>query len=62
MLDGEIVALDSEGRPQFYDLLRRRGAPAFYVFDLLWMDGKDLRSLPLFERKRLLRKIVPKQP
>jgi bifunctional non-homologous end joining protein LigD len=62
VLDGEIVCLDGNGRPQFYDLLRRRGAPVFYAFDLLWLDGEDLRPLPLIERKRLLRSIVPGQP
>jgi bifunctional non-homologous end joining protein LigD len=34
----------------------------FYAFDLLWLDGEDLRSRPLIERKRLLREIVPEQP
>jgi bifunctional non-homologous end joining protein LigD len=62
VLDGEIVCLDGNGRPQFYDLLRRRGAPVFYAFDLLWLDGEDLRPRPLIERKRLLRSIVPEQP
>src|ERR1044071_6081877 len=33
VLDGEIVILDQDGRPQFYDLLRRRGEPTFYAFD-----------------------------
>ena len=54
--------LDADGRPRFYDLLRRRGEPVYYVFDLLWLDGKDLRSRPLIERKRLLRRIIPEQP
>jgi bifunctional non-homologous end joining protein LigD len=64
VLDGEIVILDAEGRPQFYELLRRRGRgqPVFYVFDLLWLDGQDLRPVPLLERKRLLRSIIPEQP
>ena len=61
VLDGEIVCLDSEGQPQFYELLRRRGQPVFYVFDLLWLDGEDLRERPLIERKRLLRSIVPEK-
>src|SRR5438270_9464765 len=39
VLDGEIVCLDAEGRPQFYDLLYSRGAPRFAAFDLLWLDG-----------------------
>ena len=34
VLDGEIVRLDAEARPQFYDLLRRRGEPVFYAFDV----------------------------
>jgi bifunctional non-homologous end joining protein LigD len=59
ILDGEIVVLDSEGRPQFYDLLRGRGEPLLYVFDVLWLERKDLRSRPLLERKRILRSIVP---
>ena len=33
-----------------------------YAFDLLWLDGQDLRARPLIERKRLLRSIMPKQP
>src|SRR5436309_3333391 len=62
VLDGEIVCLDSEGRPRFYDLMRRRGQTAFYVFDVLWFGGRDVRAWPLMKRKALLRKIVPPQP
>jgi len=62
ILDGEIVHLGSDGRPRFYPLLRRRGDPRFYTFDLLWLDGQDLRALPLIERKRLLRSIVAQEP
>jgi hypothetical protein len=62
MLDGEIVVLDAEGRPRFYDLLRRRGQPVFYAFDCLALDGRDLRGLPPLERKRMLAKIVKRQP
>jgi len=60
VLDGEIVCLDSEGRPQFYELLRR-GGTVFYTFDVLWLDGEDLRDRPLIYRKGLLRLIVPRQ-
>jgi bifunctional non-homologous end joining protein LigD len=59
VLDGEIVCLDPEGRPQFYDLLRHRAEPFFYAFDLLWLDGRDLRSLPLVDRKAELERLVP---
>lgn len=58
ILDGEIVCLDGKGRSQFNELLFRRGLPYFYAFDLLWLNGKDLRGLPLIERKERLRQIV----
>jgi ATP-dependent DNA ligase len=60
--DGEIVILDHTGRPQFYELLRRRGEPVFYVFDCLMLDGRDLRPLPLLERKRALQGLVENHP
>ncbi len=60
VLDGEIVHLSDDGRPQFYDLMRRRSPQHFYAFDILYLDGKDLRALPLSERKRILRTVVPK--
>jgi ATP-dependent DNA ligase len=34
---------------QFNELMSRKGKPIFYAFDLLWLDGEDLRSLPLIE-------------
>ncbi len=37
----------------------RRGEPCFAVFDILWYEGKDLRSLPLVKRKQILRKLIP---
>jgi ATP-dependent DNA ligase len=47
-LNGEIVCLDGEGRSLFLELLRhRRADPVFYAFDLLWLDGDDLRGLAL---------------
>ncbi len=62
ILDGEIVALDSDGKPRFNDLLRRKGEMYFAAFDLVWLDGTDFRSTPLIERKRVLRTLVPVQP
>jgi bifunctional non-homologous end joining protein LigD len=59
VLDGEIVYLDTEGRPQFYELLRRRTPVCYVAFDLLRLDDRDLRGLPLIERKRQLEHIVP---
>ena len=60
ILDGEIVCLDRDGRPQFDQLFYRRGEPYFYAFDVPYLDGRDLRELPLIERKRILRRIVPR--
>src|SRR5262249_22261085 len=58
ILDGEIVSIDEHGCPQFEDLMFRRGELFFVAFDALWIDGEDLRSLPLLERKRRLRRVV----
>lgn len=75
ILDGEIVFLDSEGKPRFVDLLFRRAEPAFYAFDILWdeharsdddeemrrfRNGENTRYLPLIDRKLRLRRVVPK--
>jgi bifunctional non-homologous end joining protein LigD len=52
ILDGEIVALDNQGRISFWDLMRRRGTLAYVAFDVLWLNGRDLRELPLVKRKK----------
>jgi bifunctional non-homologous end joining protein LigD len=62
VLDGEVACLDSEGRSQFNELLYRRGDPYFYAFDILWLNGRDLRDLPLIKRKEILRDVVPAAP
>jgi bifunctional non-homologous end joining protein LigD len=64
VLDGEIIAL-KDGKPDFHALqnYEESRAPLQYViFDLLYHNGHDLRSLPLFERKALLRHIFPHHP
>ena len=48
VLDGEVVALDGDGRPQFNALFWKRAQPFFYAFDLLALDGEDLRAWPLW--------------
>ena len=59
ILDGEIVSLDAKGKPVFRELLKGRGYLAFAASDLVWLDGSDLRSLPLVERKRRLADLLP---
>jgi len=59
ILDGEIVALDKQGRSSFqllqaYDLGQEKPPIMYYVFDLLRLDGKSLQQLPLTERKQRL--------
>lgn len=61
VLDGEIVALDAEGRPSFQALQHRatrKHAVVFYAFDLLHRDGTDLRRLSLQERKTQLEEVL----
>lgn len=66
VLDGEIVALNDKGQSQFQLLQDYRRNPevtlVYYVFDLLYLDGRDLRSLPLVERKARLKDILPEGP
>ncbi len=59
ILDGEIVCLKADGRSDFHALLFRREWPHFLAFDLLTLEGLDLRGEPLLARKRALRKLVP---
>jgi bifunctional non-homologous end joining protein LigD len=60
VIDGELVALDERGRSRF-QLLQNVAARLLYcVFDLLYLDGKDLRGKTLLERKAELAKILPK--
>ena len=54
IVDGEIVVLDDQGESRFYDLMFNRGTPIFAAFDILWLDGEDLRDLQLWERKSIL--------
>jgi bifunctional non-homologous end joining protein LigD len=58
VLDGEIVCLDEHGVSQFNQLLNRKAEPIFYAFDLIWLDGEDLRRFPLVVRKKRLSQLV----
>jgi bifunctional non-homologous end joining protein LigD len=61
VLDGEIACLDEHGRTQFDALMSRRGQPCFVAFDVLWHGATDLRAVPLWKRKEILRRLVPKR-
>jgi bifunctional non-homologous end joining protein LigD len=61
VVDGELVALDDRGRPEFNLLQNFRGAASrihYYIFDLLCCEGRDLTRLPLVERRALLKSLV----
>jgi bifunctional non-homologous end joining protein LigD len=60
IIDGEVACLDSEGRCIFNELMFRRGYPIFYAFDILYLNDRDLRQLPLIERKQKLRAVIEK--
>src|SRR5688500_13752051 len=62
ILDGEIVGLDETGNVDFYALMAARGVPQYAAFDLMWLDGADLRAEPYTKRKRLLRKLLKALP
>jgi bifunctional non-homologous end joining protein LigD len=63
VLDGELVALDRHGVSRFQLLqnaLRAEAPLRYCVFDVIFEDGEDLRDLPLLERKKRLRRLLPK--
>jgi bifunctional non-homologous end joining protein LigD len=63
VLDGEIVVVDDQGRPDFQKLQNYaktgQGYLLYYVFDLLFLQGHDLTGLPLRRRKELLERVLP---
>ena len=65
VIDGELVALDAHGRSRFQLLQnaeREEVRLRYCVFDLLYLDDRDLRERPLIERKEMLEKILPRDP
>jgi bifunctional non-homologous end joining protein LigD len=67
VLDGEMIVADASGVPDFAALhadlaAGRKDRLVYYAFDLLYLDGIDLRAAPLIERKRLLASILAGAP
>jgi bifunctional non-homologous end joining protein LigD len=58
IIDGEVICVDAKGVSQFNQLLSRKGEPVLYAFDLLWLDGEDLRQRPLVQQKKRLARFV----
>ena len=63
VVDGEVVVLDENGKSNFGALQNWKseadGEIYFYVFDVLWMNGKDLMQIPLSERRNILKQMIP---
>src|SRR5215212_11568640 len=59
VVDGEVVVLDEHGAPRF-QLLQQGGNERLILFDILWLNGHDLRRLPYTERRKLLEKAFAK--
>lgn len=63
VVDGEVVVLDAEGHADFEALqnwpLEQRGTLVYFVFDLLWLDGYNLMTKTLVERREILAQLVP---
>jgi bifunctional non-homologous end joining protein LigD len=63
IFDGEVVSLDADGRSSFQGMQtamaeKRGGQLIYYVFDVLYLDGKNLMKVPLEERKNLLDEVI----
>jgi bifunctional non-homologous end joining protein LigD len=65
IVDGEVIVLKESGVSDFGDLQNWRseadGDLIYYVFDILWLDGRNLCGLPLSERREILKSIVPQE-
>ncbi|MGZ3848555.1 MAG: DNA ligase D [Flavisolibacter sp.] len=63
VVDGEIVVLNEDGRPDFSSIQqwdkKKEGQLVYYVFDLLWLDGWDITREPLAVRQEILKQLVP---
>jgi bifunctional non-homologous end joining protein LigD len=62
VFDGEIVAVDERGLAVFQSLQNWQNTPVqlqYFIFDILWLDGYDLTQIPLAERKRILKEVLP---
>lgn len=62
VLDGEIVALDESGAPRFQLLQGGTNRELIFFFDILWLDGKDLRRKTYEERRAILEKLLKRPP
>jgi bifunctional non-homologous end joining protein LigD len=62
VLDGEVVVLDEQGAPRFQLLQQGDRREILIVFDILWLDGHDLRKLTYDQRREILEKTLKRAP
>src|SRR5205807_1023510 len=62
VIDGEIVVLDEQGAPRFQLLQQGDRREILIVFDILWLDGEDLRKRSYDERRVILEKTLKQTP
>ncbi|HEX9500545.1 MAG TPA: DNA ligase D [Thermoanaerobaculia bacterium] len=62
VLDGEIVALDDKGAPRFQLLQQGEQREEVFFFDILWLDGRDLRQQTYIDRRATLQKSLRRPP
>lgn len=62
VLDGEVVVLDEYGAPRFQLLQQSAGRERLILFDILWLDGEDLRRHTYLERRAILEKLCRRAP
>lgn len=62
VIDGEVVVLDEQGAPRFQLLQQSDGRERLIVFDILWLEGEDLRRKSYVERRKILKKALAKPP
>ncbi len=60
VLDGELIALDSAGKPLRFQALQQGGSSGFAVFDILSLAKRDLKSEPWTARRAILTKLLPR--
>jgi bifunctional non-homologous end joining protein LigD len=58
ILDGEVLAIDEIGQHNFRSLMSSAGHLHYAAFDLLWLNGRDLRGLPLIKRRPRLEQLI----
>ncbi|CAM4063887.1 ATP-dependent DNA ligase LigD phosphoesterase module /ATP-dependent DNA ligase LigD polymerase module [Pedobacter westerhofensis] len=65
VVDGEIMVINDKGAANFGDLQNwnseKDGELVYYVFDIIWYDGKDLTDLPLIDRQAILQAVLPQE-